>query len=64
MKVWVLIGFTFWFTALQAQHRVQTIVPLQPIAVGSAFQVQYIVTDGEPVVELQSPAFGKDFIFP
>jgi hypothetical protein len=25
--------------------------------------VQYIVTDGDPVVELQSPAFGRDFRF-
>lgn len=63
MKGVALILLVFWCAATQAQHSMQTIVPLQPIAVGTAFQVQYIVTDGEPVVELQSPAFGRDFRF-
>ena len=58
-----LILLLFWCVALHAQHDMQTIVPLQPITVGSAFQVQYIITDAEPVTELQSPAFGKDFRF-
>lgn len=58
-----MVLFMLWCVALQAQRNVQTIVPLQPITVGSAFQVQYIITDAEPVVELQSPAFGKDFRF-
>lgn len=60
-------GLFFFFVmficnALAAQRSVQTIVPLQPITAGTVFQVQYIVTGGD-VVELQSPAFGKDFRF-
>src|SRR6476619_3154791 len=62
-KGFTVVLFMLWCVALQAQRNVQTIVPLQPITVGSAFQVQYIITDAEPVVELQSPAFGKDFRF-
>jgi BatD DUF11 like domain len=63
MKWFVLIIFLPWCAAATAQHSIQTVVPLQPITVGTAFQVQYIVTDNEPAVELQSPAFGKDFRF-
>jgi hypothetical protein len=62
MKGLALIGL-FWCVAIQAQHSMQTIVPLQPIAVGTAFQVQYIVTGNDAVTELQSPAFGRDFRF-
>src|SRR5689334_3025856 len=56
--VWMMVS-----VVAQGQRSVQTIVPLQPITVGNAFQVQYIVTDAEPVLELQSPAFGNDFRF-
>lgn len=63
MKGTVLALFILWYASTNAQPPVQTIVPLQPVAVGAAFQVQYIVTGTEPVVELQSPAFGKDFRF-
>jgi hypothetical protein len=63
MKEAALILFTLWHAAMHAQQPVQTIVPLQPIAVGAAFQVQYIVTGNAPVLELQSPAFGRSFRF-
>lgn len=63
MNVPALILFMVLYTATQAQQPVQTVVPLQPIAVGTAFQVQYIVTNDEPVLELQSPAFGRAFRF-
>ncbi|HUQ96227.1 MAG TPA: BatD family protein [Chitinophagaceae bacterium] len=60
---WFFFFFALLFcTALVAQQSLQTIVPVQPIAVGASFQVQYIVTDGD-VVEVESPAFGRDFRF-
>src|SRR5438309_4096432 len=63
MKWFVLILSVFLNAATQAQRNVETIVPQQPVTVGTAFQVQYIITDNEPAVEVQLPAFGKDFRF-
>lgn len=63
MKGFVFVLCLLFYNTLHAQRTVQTIVPLQPVPVGAAFQVQYIVAAGEQVTELQSPAFGKDFRF-
>lgn len=63
MKWRALVTVFFFCAAVHAQRRVQTIVPLQPVTVGTAFQVQYIVTGSVPVTGLQAPAFGPDFRF-
>ncbi len=41
---------------LQAQ-RIQTIVPGQPVIVGNAFLVQYIITSPEDLVSIETPGF-------
>jgi hypothetical protein len=63
MKLFFFLLFFSISVTMQAQSEVQTIVPLQPVTVGTAFQVQYIVAGEAEVVELQSPAFGRDFRF-
>jgi hypothetical protein len=63
MKLFFFLLFFSISVTLRAQSEVQTIVPLQPVTVGTAFQVQYIVAGEADVIELQSPAFGRDFRF-
>ena len=51
----------FGVLLLWAQHAVQTLVPQKPVAVGQAFQVQYIVHDLSGFEQLQTPDFGPHF---
>lgn len=44
-----------------AQAPVQTLVPRQTVAIGQAFQVQYVVSELQQFVGLQTPQFGPDF---
>src|SRR6476469_4839619 len=53
LSVLILLG---WFHLLNAQ-RIQTIVPKQAIVVGTAFQVQYIITEPSGMVNMTPPSF-------
>lgn len=49
------IGFLFFLTSIA--QRIQTIVPKQPVVVGNAFQVQYIITEPSDLVKITEPSF-------
>lgn len=47
------LGFFFCCYA----QRIQTIVPNQPVVVGNAFQVQYVISNPSDLVKITSPSF-------
>lgn len=53
-----LFGFIvcFFFSIAHAQ-RIQIIAPKQPVVVGNAFQVQYIITDPSSLSNISSPPY-------
>src|SRR4051812_3563388 len=56
MKKLVLIFLLDFFLGARAQ-KVQTIVPSQPVVVGNAFQIQYIISDPSALTSISTPAF-------
>ncbi len=63
MKKWWAAAFLILLPAmlLRAQRAVQTLVPQQPVSVGEAFQVQYVVYELEGFQHLKTPDFGAQF---
>ncbi len=62
MKKWAAVFLIFLpAMALWAQRAVQTLVPQQPVNVGEAFQVQYVVYELEDFQHLKTPDFGAQF---
>lgn len=58
MKRYSAILFFFLFAAAaMGQTQFRTIVPQTPIVVGDAFQVQYVIDDGETATGFISPVF-------
>ena len=53
-----LFGFIvlFFFSAADAQ-RIQTIVPRQPVIMGNAFQIQYIIAEPTAISTISSPSY-------
>jgi len=46
----------FFFSLADAQ-RIQTVVPRQPVVIGNAFQIQYIVTGPNSLINISSPSY-------
>lgn len=57
MKKWTCFFIAFFCCALVWAQKVQTIVPKEPVVVGNAFQLQYIITDPSTLVNIASPSF-------
>ena len=56
MKKHLSVIFLFLFFGARAQ-KIQTIVPTQPVVVGNAFQIQYIIQEPSSLVNLTPPSF-------
>jgi hypothetical protein len=56
MKMGCLVIF-FLIPLLCCSQKVEVIVPTQPVVVGTAFQVQYVITDPSEFVEASIPIF-------
>src|SRR4051812_46585547 len=56
MKRTIAVLFLFFFQQLAAQ-KIQTVVPGQPVIVGTAFLVQYIISGSSDPVSIDTPVF-------
>lgn len=56
-KITTIIFFTLFTAFAVAQASFKTIVPVTPIVVGEAFQVQYVIDDGEAASGFITPLF-------
>jgi len=61
MKCLATLVLFLYAQLLVAQPVVQTLVPQQPVTVGQAFQVQFVVYELEGFQNLQTPDFGEQF---
>ena len=52
--------FVLFFFGIADAQRIQTIVPKQPVVIGNAFQVQYIITDPGSLTNISPPSY-QDF---
>lgn len=53
-----LLGFIIlFFSGIANGQRIQTIVPKQPVVIGNAFQIQYVITDPTELTNISSPSY-------
>ena len=61
MKCLATVVLLLYAHLIGAQQIVQTLVPQQPVTVGEAFQVQFVVYELEHFQNLKTPDFGAQF---